>query len=229
MHMFRLLLNLLTVGAKATNCPVGGQPGIDSTKGVQLCFQDPDTDKRHLRLVSPNPEISYVVDGYHGQFYVRGRPVGEQFLVGGAEEFIRSPDGRAAIITSWFGGAGPGYAEIDYANEHSRQTPNIAKPIKKRFESSHRRLECADNPNVVGLGWSADSRTAFLMAQTPEITDCGRTWGYFDVYAVSIPAGKTLAAYPMAEALVRFRQLLGPGVRRDVPRLPNAVLVQNDW
>jgi hypothetical protein len=111
---------------------------------------------------------------------------------------------------------------MQYVNEHSRQTPNIAKSIEKRFESSHGRLECADNSNVVGLGWSDDSRTAFFMAQVPQITDCGRTWGYFDVYAISVPTGRIVGVYPMAEALMRFKRLLGPGVRRDVPELPKA-------
>ena len=102
------------------------------------------------------------------------------------------------------------------------KTRGTRQEIRRGFALRHPKLECADNANVAGLGWMHDSTTALFVAQIPPIPDCGRTWGYFDVYAVSVRTGRIVGVYPMAEALMRFKRLLGPGVRRDVPELPKA-------
>lgn len=59
-----------------------------------------------------------------------------------------------------------------------------------------------------------------LVAEIPTTPQCGNDWGYFDVYVISIPEGKIVHVYPMAEALTRFKSFLGQGLRRDVPKLP---------
>lgn len=216
-----LALSILGRPAASPNavaCPVGGQPGVYSKLSTYLCFQDLQTGRRHLDVASPNEQVHYVINGDHGRFYLRGRAIGKRFSVGRDEEIIWSPDSKAIITTLSFGSAGPTSAGVAYVNEERLGSlPDVTQEIRRGFALRHPKLECADNANVAGLGWMHDSTTALFVAQIPPIPDCGRTWGYFDVYAVSVRTGRIVGVYPMAEALMRFKRLLGPGVRRDVP------------
>ena len=202
-------------------CPKDGQPGVYSRYSIYLCFQNFDTGQRHLDILSPNGIVRYVIDGHEGRFYVQTQAVGERFLVGNDEEFIWSPDSRAGIITMSFGASGPTKSEIDYVYQKPNvNAPAVTRIIQKSFAVRHPKLECSDSANVAGLGWTDDSKNALFVAEIPPTPDCGDAWGYFDVYVVSIPGRKIVHVYPMAEALTRFKRFLGPGLRRDVPKLP---------
>lgn len=224
MHLLWLLLALSTFTGplpQASNaCPVGGQPGVFSKYSVELCFQDPDT--RHLDIPSPNGSARYVVNGDHGQFYVRGKAVGKQLLVGNDEEWIWSPDSQAIISTMCFSAEGVCSAGVGYIDGRaSPVVPDVMQPIRRSFVSRHPRrakLACGDAVDVGGLGWLDNSQALFL-SQIASSPHCGDDWGYFDVYIMSFPGGKILRVYPMAEALKRFRRFLGPGLRRNVPKL----------
>lgn len=231
MHLLSFLLLLFgfqaSVPRVSNGCPASGQPGVDSRYGIVLCFQDFDAGKRRLDIPSPDGSARYIINGDKGQFYVRGRAVGEQFLVGNDEELIWSPDSRAVITTLIFGAAGPTTAGVDYVDQKvpaDLDNPALTPLIQRNFVTRHAqraRLACgeADDINVGGLGWTNDSRRALLVGEIGPTQRCGDDWGYFDVYVVSFPQGKVLQAYPMAEALKRFKRFLGPGLRRDVPKL----------
>jgi hypothetical protein len=201
-------------------CPVAGQPGIYSKLSTFLCFQDFETGQRHLGIASPDGLVQYVIDGEDGRFYVRGRPTGQQLMVGNDGEIIWSPDSKAIIRTNSFGAAGPTIADVEYIEtKRADRSLDITGEIRQSFATRYRGVECAHNVNVAGLGWERGSTEALFVAQIAPIPDCGTDWGYFDVYVVAVPQAKILRIYPMAVAIRRFGNLLGSGLRRQVPRL----------
>lgn len=225
MSLLSILLALTSLGwpaqSAAMNCPVGGSAGDYSKNAIELCFQDFAAGQRHLNIPSPDGSARFVVDGDMGQFYARGRAVGPPWDIANVEELIWSPDSRAVIATVSFGAAGPTSADFGYIDDQKSNLPEpaVTPMIQRSFAARHPRLECGDNINVGGLGWVDDAKEALFVAEIPAIPDCGHDWGYFDVYVISFPEGKIVRIYPMAEALTRFKRLLGQGLRLDVPHL----------
>lgn len=213
------LLILPSLAFARPACPKGGRPGEYSNEALLLCFQDIDTGQRILKIPSPDMDVNLFVHGDKATVQVAGRTVGN-FPASIDQEVLWSPDSRALIVTSTFGASGPAAAYV-YAVP-GRGLPEVPDPtteIRKAFADRHRRVECSDSVNVAGLGWADGSREALLIAQIPTTPHCGDSWGYFDVYALSVPEAKIIHLYPMAQALKRFRRLLGPRLRRDVPPL----------
>lgn len=227
MHLLWFLLLLsgfqAPVPHASNDCPVGGQPGVYSKYSVELCFQNFDKGERHLDILSPDGSARLVVDGDKGQFYMGRRAVGEHLLVGNDEEWIWSPDSRAVMTTMCFSAEGMCSAGVGYINNLDSEVPDVTPMIRRSFVARHptrAKLACGDIDDIVvaGLGWQ-DSDKALFTAQIASSPQCGDDWGYFDVYVISFPEGKILSVYAMHEALKRFKRFLGPGLRRDVPKL----------
>jgi hypothetical protein len=228
MHLFWILLALLGSGThprqNSMSCSEAGQPGVFSKYSTELCFQDIETQQRHLEIASPDGTARYVVNGDEGQFYVRGKAIGSRYLVGNDEDLIWSPDSHAVITTICFSAEGMCSSDVSYIDGRAKPlTPAVTRTIRHSFVSRHparSHLACGSAGDIVvaGLGWLDNDRPLFT-AQIASSPRCGDDWGYFDVYVLSFPQGKILHVYPMPEALKRFTRFLGPGLRRDVPKL----------
>jgi len=120
------------------DCPKNGQAGQYSKYSIQLCFQNPDTGRRLLDILSPNRSVRFSVNGTEGQFYVRGQAVGGHFTVPVDEEIIWSPDSRAVITTISFGASGPTSAGVGYVDQKARpDIPAVTPMIQRSFAARH--------------------------------------------------------------------------------------------
>lgn len=219
MYLLWFVLALLSKTLSPSVCHATGSPGLYSSYSIRLCYQNVDNGTRHLRIFSPNRLVILIVNGDEAELRVAGRAVGT-FPVSSDQEVLWSPDSRALIITSSFGASGPTSAyikNVPTTGLAAASDPTVA--IRKDFARRHHGVECSESANVAGLGWSHGSSKALLLAQIPPTPECGNNWGYFDVYMLSVPEGKILRVYSMTVAVSRFRNLLGPGLRREVPRL----------
>jgi hypothetical protein len=203
----------------SAGCPKNGQPGRYSKDSIELCFQNVDTRQRFLEIPSPDRSVILVVNSDDADLRIAGRNVAS-FPATSDEEVLWSPDSRSLVVTSSFGASGPAVAYIKAVpSKGLRDVPDPTSIIRRDFAGRHHAVECSESVNVGGLGWIDGSRNVLLVAQIPTTPQCGEDWGYFDVYVMSIPEGKILRRYSMREALTRFKRFLGPGLRRDVPKL----------
>lgn len=203
----------------SAGCPKGGQPGQYSKYSIELCFQNVDTGQRSLQIFSPDRSVTLIVKGDEAELQIAGRNVGS-FPASSDQEVLWSADSRALVVTSSFGASGPTAAYVKAVP--GKGLPDVPDPtslIRTNFAHRHYGVECSEAVNVGGLGWMNGSRNVLLVAQIPTTPECGDGWGYFDVYVISVPQGKIVHVYPMAEALTRFKKFFGPGLRRDVPKL----------
>jgi len=211
-----LFIGLLLIGAASTigrpsTCRKDGQrPGYYSRRGIILCFQDIDSQKRHLEIPSPDGSIILTVDGNEGTFKLNGKQIGQSFSVPVDAEIIWSPDSQFIINTMSLGGLGPVTAGISYVVPGRPEIPDVTIPIQKDFAAHHSGSPCTKKVNVGGLTWEKDSRTAVLLAEVPASSACGSLMGYFEAYEVSVPEGKILARHDNRETIKRWRKVLTP-------------------
>ncbi len=194
-------------------CPAAGHtPGGYSQISVDLCYQD--GDKRHLKIDSPDRSVTLVVNDNSGQLYRNGKTIGNSFSTLDDQEWLWSPDSRAAILTTSMGSAGPVIAGVSFVGDVPA-VRDVMKPIQTDFAARHTGIPCSDEPNIAGLGWVKGSTEAVLVAEIPS-THCEPADGYFEAYVMSIPEGKILRRYSMNETVKQFRELLGPILVGDV-------------
>jgi hypothetical protein len=226
--MLRLLVILLISGCvskvahgQQLTCPeTGAKPGDEdnySQLSVRLCWQDFANGKRHLRIWSPDHSVLLSVDGKNGELYKNGRALGKRFEIGD-EEWLWSPDSRAIILTTHLGNAGEEIASVDFIPKSAgiAVPEDMMKTIQKHFATRHPQLKCVGDTNVGGLTWLDGSKKAVLIAEIPPSPHCERADGYFEAYVLSIPAGRILQQYSMAETVKRFGSILGPRLLGDV-------------
>ncbi len=205
------------LGAQKDACPIIGQkPGIYSGLGTILCFQDVDSERRHLEIPSPDHAILLVVDGTTGKITENGQQVGSPFDIGIEEtDIIWSPDSRAMITTMSLGGLGPVSADVSYFRNHLHSdAPSITHIIQKDFAMRHPDSPCTTNVNVGGLTWEGVDKAVFV-AEVPSSSSCGKMIGYFEAYVLSIPDGRILARYSHRQTIERWRSVLSPQMLDD--------------
>jgi hypothetical protein len=199
------------------DCPeTGKKPGEYSQLSVELCFQDWNKGRRHLRVESPDHSLQLVVDGNNGLLYKQGRAMATTFVVTPDEEWIWSPDSRAVIVTTHLGNAGPESAGVTFVDGLPTVPDDLAETIQKDFALRHVKSPCGSEPNVAGLTWLDGSKEAVLVAEIPASPHCEKADGYFEAYVVSIPKGRILRRYSMVETVKKFGSILGPRLLGDV-------------
>jgi hypothetical protein len=201
--------------ALGSDCPRNGHKSGDfSQLAVSLCYQDSENDHRYLEIPSPDKSILLIVRDSEGTFYTKGQPIGDPFFVGRDEEFVWSPDSKALIRTTTLSATGPSSADVMYIrpNPFPEGHP-ITETLRRDFALRHPEKVCHANADVGGLTWIDGSREVVLVAQIPASPHCEPDDGYFDVYVVSIPAGDIVARYPMKDAGLQWRNILGSQLR----------------
>jgi hypothetical protein len=203
------------------DCPkVSRMPGAFSQLSIKLCFQDEDSQQRHLEIPSPDRSLLFVVDGQEAHVLAKGQKVGHSFTVTRDEEIVWSSDSRALLFTISFGAAGPVSADFGTVQGvPSMADVSVTETIRKDFDSRHSNDQCHKEVNVAGLVWLNGSANAVLIAEVPPSPQCDESGGYFEGYVVSFPDGKIVERRSMREAIRRWHNLLGPRIKGDIDLL----------
>lgn len=193
-------------------CPNSGEKsGFYSQLAINLCFQDDESERRHLEIPSPDGSVVLVVDGYRGKFVEKGHQIGEQLLIMRNSDVIWSPDSRAVVLTSSLGAIGPVTAAVIYVHtELFQEEPDITNLVQQEFASHHPHGPCSKEVNVGGLSWEPGSKSAVFLAQVPPSSSCGGMLGYFEAYVVTLPKARIVARYPQKDAIQHWRKILRP-------------------
>jgi hypothetical protein len=200
------------------DCPeIGDKPGSFSKLSVDLCFQNEESELRHLEIPSPDGSLLLVVDGQQARLFSKGHVVGLPFSVAHDEEIIWSSDSRALLFTLSFGAAGPvstGFSAVQEAT--STGSPDLTATIRRDFVSHHSDDACHRSVNVAGLTWLDGSAKAVLIAEVPPSPQCEEAGGYLEAYVVSFPDGRIVERYSMSETIRRWRRVFGSRLDGDI-------------
>jgi hypothetical protein len=226
--MFELSWLLITIGGLFAGsnqghdgCPKAGRrPGGFSQLSIELCFQDEESQRRHLEIPSPDRSLLLVVDGQEAHAYAKGREVGRSFTVTRDEEIVWSGDSRALLFTISFGAAGPVSADFGAVQGvPSMGDAAVTETIRRDFAARHTSDKCNKEVNVGGLTWLDGSTKAVLIAEVPPSPQCDDSGGYFEGYVVSFPDGQIVERCSMRETIRRWHNLLGPRLKGDIDLL----------
>lgn len=204
----------LLASAQKLKCSDSGAPGDYSKLGTSLCWQRWN-EVRHLNIWSPNHMVLLKVDGNEGRLYRDDQAFGEVFRFLADEEWLWSPDSKAAILTTSVISPAPVIAGVNVFGSKEAM-PDVTKIIQRDFLKHHPNVVCARQVNVAGLTWFGGSKQAVLVAEVPPSPRCEKADGYFEAYVIAVPQGTIVHRYSMAESIERFYDALGPALLEDI-------------
>lgn len=117
------------------------------------------------------------------------------------------------FVTYSDGGAvGTYHASAYLFSPRSIKKMDLTGAARRDFQSHYPKCFSPEEPNIVGVAWSADSTKLLVAAQVLPHSNCDNM-GTFSLYAVAVPNGRIIDRIPQTAAKASLHDVLGQELR----------------
>jgi len=204
-----LLCLSFAIACGAQSCPSSNAPGWSE----QLRQLMPDCNNR---IHSPDGQFVFQIGSKERMRLLRGGNL--LSLIGNARLALPAVMSWSPISTDLFVNDGKGsglYSQLrvfHISDSQVKESGEVNTVITRIYRNENRCDDLADNPNVYGIGWSADGQRLYAIAQATVNQPCGKPEEYlgFIVNTKTYLVERTLIT---AQAKSEFKSMLPSELR----------------
>jgi hypothetical protein len=210
---FLILLNLAVPGG-------GQQPGYPGSLACAAGLFTPLNDSYVKTVVISPDRAKHIHPNQNGSFGVFVGQKQIRRLKYDAEADVEigwSPDSTQFFITYSDSGAAGGYHAHLFRISEKQQLieSNLPQIAFKDFKSQHYCTPRGDN--LYFVGWSLDSRQAFMVAEVYPTSDCGQEMGIAAGYLMDVVSRTIIRRYSKEEAIAVRKACVASGIVESTP------------